>query len=366
MKKKVVSAGTLCLDITPVFDQEHPMEPSQIFLPGKLRNVGPARMSPGGSVSNTGLAFRYFGADVTMMAKVGDDHFGKMIMEIVDGYGVHNRIKVSGGSDTSYSIVMAPPGVDRIFFHCPGDNDAFGYEDIDFDIVGEADLFHFGYPTIMKNLYRNPQELIAMFRKAKELGTLTSLDLAAVEEGCEAANADWCGIFRELLPFVDYFVPSVEELCFLIDRPRYREWQTRAGGRDITEVIDWKEDVRPLADRLMSWGAGKVLIKCGTPGMYLRTNVPGNAGTAQDVWSGIELYERSYRADRFCSATGAGDVSIAAFLTAALQGYPPQRCMQLAAGAGACCVTDYDALGGLVPFEELIARIDGGWEKNIE
>lgn len=365
MEKKIVSAGTLCLDITPVFDPEHPMELSQIFLPGKLRNVGPARMSAGGSISNTGLAFQYFGADVTVMAKAGDDYFGRMIMEIMDGYGVHNSIKLSRDNDTAYTIIMAPPGVDRMFFHCPGASDTFGYEDIDFQVVGEADLFHFGYPTIMKNLYRNPRELIAIYKKAKELGTLTSLDLSAVSEDSEAAGVDWCSIFRELLPYVDYFVPSVEELCFLIDRPRYREWQIRARGKDVTEVIDWQEDVRPLADTLMDWGAKVVLIKCGTPGMYLRTNVPGHAIPGhKGEWEGVELYERSYKPERFCSATGAGDVSIAAFLTAALRGYSPKRCLQLATAAGACCVTDYDALGGLVPFEELMARIDSGWEKN--
>ena len=365
MAKKIVSAGTICLDITPVFDQENPIELSQMFLPGKLREVGRAQVSAGGSVSNTGLAFKYFGSDVTIMAKAGDDCFGKMIMEIVDGYGVDNDIKISEGCDTAYSIVMAPPGVDRMFFHCSGANDTFSYEDIDFSIVEEADLFHFGYPTILKKLYGNPQELIDIFKKAKELGTLTSLDLAVISEKSEAANVDWRGIFRKLLPYVDYFVPSVEELCFLIDRPRYKEWQKRANGGDVTEIINWQEDVRPLADELMRWGAKVVLIKCGTPGMYLRTNRSEHTKIAgEDLWEDIELYERSYRADRFCSATGAGDVSIAAFLTAVLRGYTPQRCLQLAAGAGACCVTAYDALGGLIPFDELIARIESGWEKN--
>ena len=365
MAKKIISAGALCLDITPVFDQEHTMELSQIFLPGKLRDVGPVSLSTGGAVSNTGLAFQYFGSDVTVMAKVGDDYFGKLVMEIVDGYGVDNKIKISKGNDTSYTIVMAPPGVDRMFFHCPGASDTFGYEDIDFSVFEEADLFHFGYPTIMKNLYQNPQELIAIFKKAKDMGTLTSLDLTAVSENSEAANADWCRIFRELLPYVDYFVPSVEELCFLIDRPRYKEWQERANGGDVTEIINWQEDVRPLADMAMRWGTKVVLIKCGAPGMYLKTNGAKHIKTAEEsVWENVELYERSYKADRFCSATGAGDVSIAAFLTAVLKGYAPRRCLQLAAGAGACCVTDYGSLGGLVPFDELMARIDSGWEKN--
>jgi sugar/nucleoside kinase (ribokinase family) len=363
--KKIVAAGNVCLDITPVFEQVSKMDMSQIFLPGKLIGVGPAQMHAGGSISNTGLAFRYFGSEVTVMAKVGMDNFGKTILDMVDKVDVCNEIRICEECDTSYTIVMAPPGIDRIFFHCPGANDTFGYDDIDFDIVEQADLFHFGYPTIMRKLYENPQELVAIFKKAKEIHTYTSLDLAAITEDAEAASTDWCAVFRELLPYVDYFVPSAEELCFLIDRPRYKEWLKRAAGRDVTEVLDWKTDIRPLADMLMQWDAKIVLIKCGTPGMYLRTRRMEGARTPEKkAWDDVEIFERSYKAEKFCSATGAGDVSIAAFLTAALNGYIPQRCLQLATGAGACCVTDYDALGGLIPFDKMIEKIDCGWEKN--
>ena len=63
------------------------------------------------------------------------------------------------------------------------------------------------------------------------------------------------------------------------------------------------------------------------------------------------------------SATGAGDTSIAAFLTSMLFGKTPERCLQLAAATGACCVAAYDALSGLKPLEELERKIDSGWEK---
>ena len=43
--------------------------------------------------------------------------------------------------------------------------------------------------------------------------------------------------------------------------------------------------------------------------------------------------------------------------------YAPERCLQLATAAGACCVTAYDALSGLLPFEEMERRIDAGWAK---
>ena len=211
MAKKIVCAGNLCLDITPVFHQDRAVDAASLFLPGKLIEVGEAEMHAGGAVSNTGLGFSILGADVTLMGKIGRDPFGDMIRSIIDQYPVNDKITVSDSCSTSYSIVLAPPGIDRIFVHCTGANDTFGVGDIDFDEVKNADLFHFGYPTIMKQMYQHPEELTAMYREARKLGTKTSLDLAAVPESSEAAGVDWPGVFQQLLPYVDYFVPSVEE-----------------------------------------------------------------------------------------------------------------------------------------------------------
>ena len=360
MAKKIVCAGNLCLDITPVFNNDRVDDPSRLFLPGKLIKVGEAEMHAGGAIANTGLGMSYFGSDVTLMGKIGNDQFGTLIMNIIDQFPVKKKIEVSDKCATSYTIVLAPPGIDRIFIHCPSANDQFGFSDIDFEEIKNADLFHFGYPTIMKQMYEKPEELVKMYKEAKKLGTKTSLDLAAIIENSEAADTDWVDVFRKLMPYVDYFVPSVEELSFLIDRERYHEWVKRADGRDITEIIDWETDVRPLAESLISWGAKTILIKCGIQGMYLRAE----NNEADSEWNDVELFERSYKAEKFCSGTGAGDVSIAAFLTAALEGYPPERCAQLAAGAGACCVTAYDAVSGLIPFDQLIGKIDNGWAKN--
>ena len=51
-------------------------------------------------------------------------------------------------------------------------------------------------------------------------------------------------------------------------------------------------------------------------------------------------------------------------MTAMIQGYPFERCLQLAAATGASCVAAVDALSGLKSFDELAHRIDKGWEKN--
>ncbi len=54
---------------------------------------------------------------------------------------------------TSYTVIINPPGVDLIFLHHPGTNDAFCAADIDYAKLNEAALFHFGYPPLMRQMY---------------------------------------------------------------------------------------------------------------------------------------------------------------------------------------------------------------------
>lgn len=63
------------------------------------------------------------------------------------------------------------------------------------------------------------------------------------------------------------------------------------------------------------------------------------------------------------SGTGAGDTSIAAFLTSVLEGDAPEWAMHYAAATGASCITELDAISGLRPLPELRAKIEAGWEK---
>jgi sugar/nucleoside kinase (ribokinase family) len=197
--------------------------------------------------------------------------------------------------------------------------------------------------------------------------------MAAVDPDTEAGKLDWKKILQNVLPHVDFFVPSVEELCFMLDKERFAEWQTRANGKDITEILDIEKDVKPLADLCMSYGVKVLLIKCGAPGMFYKTasaetlsDISSRIDLNIDAWADKEGFERSYVPDCILSGTGAGDTSIAAFLASVLNGETPEIAMQLATATGACCVTSYDALGGLKPLDELKEKISAGWKKNGE
>ena len=372
--KKIIAAGHICIDMTPVFPDRSYSRIDEIIVPGRLLDVGKLAVHPGGSVSNTGLAMRFFGADTVLMGKIGDDETGAMLLKALGEKKDSPGMVIDPDAETGYTIVLAIPGIDRVFLHHRGANNFFTADDIDYDLCREAGLFHFGYPTVMRGMYRDGGcELKKMYERVKACGCITSLDLAAMDEGSDAVAEDWNQIFKETLPYVDFFVPSFEELCFAIDRDRYRRLQKEAGGQDMTDLISVKEDVAPLAESLLEMGCKFVMIKCGAPGFYYRSagkeafaELEKETGTDLSGFAGQEGFERSYVPERIVSATGAGDTTIGAFLTAMMEGYPFEKCVHLAAAAGASCVEAVDSLGGLKPFAELERKIDAGWKKNGE
>lgn len=369
-KKKAIVAGHICLDITPVFPNQKTDGIHELLLPGKLIQMEGVDVHTGGAVANTGLAMKLLGNDVRLMGKIGSDAFGKMVLEILKEYGVEQGMIVSKQSSTSYSVVVAVPGNDRIFLHDPGANNTFCEEDLDWEQIAEADLFHFGYPPLMRQMFqKNGEELCSVLERVKSLGCAVSLDMAAVDPASEAGREDWRKILERVLPYVDFFVPSVEELCFMLDRPRYEMWNQKAAGRDITEIIR-QEDVAALGEQAIALGAKVVLIKCGAPGIYYHSTDASKLETLceklslrPEEWAEKQGFEKSYVPERICSGTGAGDTSIAAFLTSVLQGESMEEALRMAAATGACCVASYDALGGLKPLEELKEKIQNGWQK---
>jgi len=164
---QVVVAGNICFDIFPE------MIPggkslNEILRPGKYIQVGEAKTSSGGPVSNTSLALNRLGISVELMGKCGTDMFGRALIEKIkeESAGAEKGMQIKDGEMTSYTVVISPPGIDRFFFHCPSINDTFSVDDIDMDIISVAKLFHFGYPPAMARMYKGPLSMIFSKRQA--------------------------------------------------------------------------------------------------------------------------------------------------------------------------------------------------------
>lgn len=367
--KKIVVAGHVSLDLTPKFNMKTGASSiGDVIKPGKLVNVGKVAIAPGGCVTNTGLALKKFGADVRLIAKVGKDEFADILYEKYREQGAEPNFIVSEDDATSYTIVIAPKGCDRAFLHDSAANDSFKEEDIDYEVVKEADYFHFGYPTLMKEFYRTDKdELQNMYRKVKKLNLITSLDVTAVDPESETADIDWNKRLSEVLPYVDFFMPSIEELCFMLDREKYYEMQKR-GSDDVCLYLSLSEDVIPMAEKVLNLGCKGVLIKCGAAGLFLMTADSSrmkelSEKISVEKWADKKIFQNSYVPDRILSGTGAGDTSIAAFIYGMCNEMSPEDTLKIAAGTGASCITEYDTLSGLLSIEALKNKIQNGWKE---
>ncbi len=371
MEPKIVSAGYVSLDITPSFAEQKGRSLKDILRPGQLVEVGKANFSGGGSVTNTGLAMQFFGADTTLIAKVGDDQFGDILRGEYRKRGVEPSFLVSKEDETSYTIAIAVPGSDRVFLADAGANDTLTADEIDETSFMDAQIFHFGYPTLMRQFYQNGgQECVKLYKKIKKAGIITSLDTAMVDPQSLAGAQDWHQIFTDLLPHVDLFLPSFEEICALIWPEKYAQLMEKADGDDVCLHLSLHEDVEPLAERIMAYGCRMVMLKCGAAGLYLKTSTEDVMRSIFEAkipdacvkeWADQSVFQKSFVPDKIVSGTGAGDTAIAAFLYSLALGKSPKVCLENAAGTGSMNLTHYGSLSGLLPIEQLRERIDAGW-----
>ncbi len=360
-------AGHICLDITPRIPQSLKGGFVENFIPGKLVNIDEAVVGTGGAVSNTGLAMAKLGAEVVLNAKVGDDAFGMIVKQLV-GKDRTVSFRTVAGQCTSYSIVLAMPGIDRIFLHHPGTNDTFGADDIDYDSLAQCRLFHFGYPPLMRRMYaEDGKELVEMFKRVKALNVITSLDMTLPDPSSESGRINWRTILSKVLPYVDIFVPSIEESAFMADRNLFQKRKKQAGVEDAVLYYQ-PSDCMALSDAFLSMGTKIVMLKNGIRGNYLRTANEKQFSTIKNIypmdissWHHRELWAASFKADKFGSSTGAGDATIAGFLCGLLRGLGPVECLQVANTVGWENVREMDTLSGI---EDWQTTLDLARDKN--
>lgn len=355
---EVAVAGHICLDIFPTFVDERTR--ANVLTPGTLVHVGPASFAPGGAVANTGFALHRLGIPTRLLGKVGDDLFGRALLDLVraSDESLTRGMLVAPGETSSYSVVISPPGVDRIFLHHPGANDTFGAEDIGLEQVGHARLFHFGYPPLMRRIYQDGGVSFAtLLRDLKAHGVITSLDMALPDPASEAGGVDWESWLATVLPFVDLFVPSVDEIAFMLGR-RLPHNGKQIDGPRLSE----------LAALLLQFGAPIVVLKLGDAGLYMRTTCDEQrlreigAGLPRNMhaWHHRELLTPCFQVQPV-GTTGAGDCTIAGFLAGFLQHLSPEEVLKSAVAVGASSVEQADATSGVPSWSQVQARIHAGW-----
>jgi len=364
---EIVAAGHTCLDLIPAFLIEGKVDKmTDVLVPGKMINMGPCVVVGGGPVTNAGVSIRRLGIKTELIGKIGDDDFGKQILRWYEEHEGHFQgIRTVKGESTSYTIAICIPGIDRFYLHHCGANDTFGYDDVDFDVVGRSKLMLFGYPPWMAKLYANTgSELTKILQKTKDLGTTTALDLS-----WPPVDVDWPAILKDWVPLSDIMVPSAEELFYFLYKDKFIAKKSKVGPKDaVLDYITVKE-ISTLGDDLLRMGTAVAMVKCGHRGLYVRTagkarlQKMGAAGCSDlDNWADRELWFPVYQEDCFVGALGSGDSAIAGFLSAFVRNHSIESCLRYANAAGSMNVTVPDGLTWNKGFDDLTRRIKAGWK----
>jgi sugar/nucleoside kinase (ribokinase family) len=363
---EAVVAGHICLDIIPTLVGD-----DVSFAPGRLVEAGKAIMATGGPVSNTGLALHKLGVTTRLMGKVGDDLFGQATLQIVEsfGRGLASGMVIAPGEASSYSVIINPPKIDRIIIHAPNCNDTFGVDDVRYDFLESCGIFHFGYPPLMARMYQHSgAELVDLFRRAKACGATTSLDFSLPDPESAAGRVDWSQILSATLPYVDVFLPGVEELLQVLQRPLFEKLSSKVGSAGLLDLVT-PEVIAAMGKTLLGMGAKVVGLKAGHRGLYLCTSTAEkleHMGRAQPAhirsWSERELWAPCF-STLVVGTTGAGDATIAGFLLGLMRGMTPEATLSAACAVGACSVEAVDAVSGIKSWPETLERIAAGWPR---
>ena len=360
----IMVAGHLCLDIIPLFPDTGVTKIEELMRPGKLVNVEGVKISTGGPVSNTGINMKTLDNNVCFCACVGDDELGNLTINMLKKSGNASGIHTLKGIASSYTVVVAPPNIDRIFLHNPGTNNRFSSSDLDIELISKCRHFHFGYPPLMSSMFeKDGSELQKIFKIAKKAGATTSCDMTLPDPASNSGKAPWRKILKKILPYIDIFVPSIEESFYMLHPQKFLEMKKEHNNADLIDYFN-PDDYSRIADEILNMGCKMTTLKSGHRGFYIKTGPkkrfddmgvakPGN----YDNWSNRELWAPAFEPDHFGSATGSGDSSIAGLLSAFLRGVDIEIALKYATCCGLQNVRVLDAVSGIKSWDETTAML---------
>lgn len=365
----IVVAGHICLDVIPTFGASAAGLDS-LLTPGRLTEVGQAVMSTGGAVSNTGLALHRLGVDTRLMGKVGDDIFGQAILDLLEQEkpALAEGMIVAEGASSSYSIVLSPPNVDRIFLHSPGANNTFLASEVPRGQLGGARLFHFGYPPIMREMYADGgRQLADLFADLRAQGVAVSLDMSQPDPDSAAGQVDWRAWLARVLPHVDIFAPSFDEILYMLDRSWFEQLQQKSSGETLIQNAA-PSLINRLGEELLELGTAAAALKLGDQGLYLRTapqedqlsHLANALALPLELWTNRQLLTPCFET-KVTGTTGAGDTTVGGLLAGLLHKQTPEAALASAVGVGAFSVEAADATSGVPGWETVQKRIQNGW-----
>lgn len=260
------------------------------------------------------------GLRTAVLGKVGDDSFGRLILQRLNEAGVDTRyVSVEPALKTGIGVAFCPPG-DRAILTYMGTINAVEPVDVTSAILASARHLHHGSYYLQSGI-RTGIPLI--FEQAQQLGMTTSLDTNWDPEEC------WDGGLDKILPHTSVFMPNEQEAIHI--------------SRKLSPLEFEIEDCAAAAKQFLQAGVQVVTIKAGASGAAVYTRDGQISADATPVSGGDSI--------------GAGDSFDAGFLSGWLRGYSLQESLEFAMACGRRVAGEIGGLAGQPTWEEISQHI---------
>ena len=177
------------------------------------------------------------GLRVQLVTEVGQDDAGDFLVTKLQKYGVSTSLisRNENGVQTPCSMLPIRSSAARAAFFCPGTTATFEISPERLDSVLDAKIVHLGGTGLLTKFDGAPS--VNLLKRAKEVGRTTVFDLIL-------ANDQTVSLVEPLLPYIDYFVPSIEEAAVLAgmgtsrDAPTIAKFFKDKGVKNVILTLD--------------------------------------------------------------------------------------------------------------------------------
>jgi sugar/nucleoside kinase (ribokinase family) len=306
---KVVSLGVHIVDVLgrPV---------SELPAGQNLALLKEIRMTVAGTAAGAAIDMAKLGIEVIAMGAIGQDEIGEFLVGVMQRYGIDtSHLKRKAGVQTSATMLPIRPNGERPALHVIGANGALTYEDIDLHAIAEASFLHLGGTPLLSRFDGEPASRV--LRHARQCGVTTTYDLLGIP------NPELAKMVEVCLPYVDYFMPNLEE------------------AKMICGLDDRRDTLRYLLDR----GARHVVIKMGAGGSSIGFY---DGGSLQ------EIRTPSFKVP-VVDSTGCGDAYNAGLIKGLSLGWDLGKAARLGSACGGLVIQGLGSDAGIIDFEQTMA-----------
>ncbi|MPM80824.1 putative sugar kinase YdjH [bioreactor metagenome] len=209
------------------------------------------------------------------------------------------------------SLILVNPDGNRTFIQYPGTSAEFCFEDINLSLLDQVELLQIGGTFHLPKF--DGEGTARLLKLAREKGVITSMDVTKDPSG------RWNKIIAPCYPYLDYFLPSIEQAA----------------------CICGTNNEKKIADFFLGRGVTAVVVKMGSRGCYCK--------------SGSKAFYCGCYTVPVAETTGAGDAFVAGFLTAVGKGYPIEECVQFGTATSAHAIQAFGATAGVPDFGTVCA-----------